>query len=104
MCIRKAVERFEWGLMNHTSESMEDSCVCGVLNCGGLVQEVPEEKTLSGDCCCDILVKSVADFWPCPKSLPEPKLKKFGLIPLQRKSQNSLGLTLLYVYPWILLH
>lgn len=51
-----------------------------------------------------ILVKNVADFWPCPKSLPEPKLKKLGLIPLQRKSQNSLVLTLSYVYPWILLH
>ena len=31
---------------------------------------------------CDILVKNVAAFCPCPKSLPEANVKSFGLIPL----------------------
>ena len=30
----------------------------------------------------DILVKKVAAFCPCLKSLPEAKMKSFGLIPL----------------------
>ena len=32
------------------------------------------------DCSCDILVKNVAAFHHCPESLPEAKVKSFGLI------------------------
>ena len=34
---------------------------------------------------CDILVKNVAAFCPCPKSLLEAKVKRFGLILLSEK-------------------
>lgn len=37
---------------------------------------------LPRDSFCNILVKKVASFCPCPQSLPEPELKRFGLIPL----------------------
>ena len=45
--IRKAVECFKWGFMSHTSRSMEDSGAEADLNCGGLDQEVSEEKTIN---------------------------------------------------------
>ena len=35
---------------------------------------------LPRDCSCDILVKEMPAFCPCPKSLPEAKVKSFGLI------------------------
>ena len=34
------------------------------------------------DCFCGILVKNVATFYPCLKSLPEAKVKRLGLIAL----------------------
>ena len=37
---------------------------------------------LSRDHSCDIMVKEVVAFYPCPKSLPEAKVKSFGLISL----------------------
>ena len=37
---------------------------------------------LPRDCSCDILVKKVAGFCPCLKSLAEAKMKSFGLVPL----------------------
>jgi hypothetical protein len=49
------------------------------------------------DCSCDSLAKSMAAFCSCPKSLPEAKLKSFGLITKlaeKKKSQNNLVLTL----------
>lgn len=32
------------------------------------------------ECSCDILMKNVAPFCPCQKSLPEGKWKSFGLV------------------------
>lgn len=52
------------------------------------VQEVLERKNRSKcprDCSCDILVKNVTEFCPCPKSLSKAKLKSFGLIALTEK-------------------
>ena len=40
---------------------------------------------LPRDHSCDILVKNVAAFCPCMKSLPETKVKRFGLILLAEK-------------------
>ena len=37
------------------------------------------------DCFCDILVKNVAAFCPCLKSLPEAKVKNFILIALTKE-------------------
>ena len=56
---------------------------------------------------CDILVKKVASFCPCPKSLPEAKVKSFGLIPLAEEISKQpsidsvmwlLVLTLIEIY------
>ena len=48
---------------------------------------------------CDILVKKVAAFCPCPKSLPEAKVKSFELIQLAEEisKQSSIEFVM-----WIL--
>ena len=59
--VRKAMECFKYGIMGHTSRSVEDGGVEDDLNCGGPAQEVSEEKNFSmllGDSSCDILVKN----------------------------------------------
>jgi hypothetical protein len=65
---------------------MEDFVAEGDLNCGTLSLEVSEENnfnTWPKDCYCDILVKNVAAFCPCLKSLPE--VKRFILIALAKE-------------------
>jgi hypothetical protein len=37
------------------------------------------------DCFCGILVKNVTTFYPCFKSLPEAKVKRFGLMALTKE-------------------
>lgn len=73
---------------------MEDCGAEGhLMNCGGLDQEVSGEKNINmwpRDHSCDTWVKNAAALCTCPKSLPEAKVKRFGLIPGQRKFQNSL--------------
>ena len=74
--------------MYHTSRSTEDSGAEGKLNCGYLAQEVSEEinfRILPRDHSCDILVKNVAAFRPCPNSLPEAKVKSFRLTVLAKQ-------------------
>ena len=51
-----------------------------ILNCADPAQKVSVEKNFSvwpRDCFCGILVKKVAAFCHCSKSLPEAKLKRF---------------------------
>jgi len=75
--IWKAVECSKWGLMGHLSRNMED------LNYESLAQDVSEYKNfgmLPGDHSYTVLVKNVAAFCPCLKSLPETMMKKFRLI------------------------
>ena len=59
------------------------------------------------DCSCDILVKKVAAFCSCPKSLFEAKMKSFGLILLAEEISKQcsidsvmwlLVLTLMKIY------
>jgi hypothetical protein len=70
------------------------------LNCVDLAQEISKEKNFSmwhKDCFCGILVKNVATFCPCLKSLPEAKVKRLrliALIALTRKFQKSPAETL----------
>lgn len=74
--------------MSHPIGNMEASDAEGDLNCGGLAQEVSEEKTFSmcpRDCSCDIMLKNVSTFCPCLKSLPEAKVKRFRLITLSKE-------------------
>ena len=68
-----------WGLMDHTNRSMEDSVLEAVFSCGALAQVVSEEKNFIMwliDCACYILLKNVAEFCSCLKSLPEAKVKR----------------------------
>ena len=79
--------------MGHPSRNMKDIGAEGNLNSGSLAQEVSKEKSFSmwsKDCFSDILVKSVAAFYSCPKSLPEVKVKKFRLITLTNEVSKSL--------------
>ena len=71
------------------------------MNCGSLALEVSGEKKLNmwpRDCSCDILVKNVATFCPCLKSLSKDKVKRFILNALTKevseKKKNSFVLWL----------
>ena len=57
------------------------------MNYEGLDQELSEENfnLLPRDHSCDSLVKNVAAFCPCLKSLPEAKVKRFILIALTKE-------------------
>ena len=86
--IWKAAECFKWGLMGHPSRNMEDFVAGSNLNCVDLAQEISKEKIFSmwhKDCFCGILVMNVATFCPCPKSLPEFKVKRLRLIALTKE-------------------
>ena len=74
--------------MGPITRSMEDSVPECVLKGRDLTQEVSEEKTFSmqsRDIFGNILVKNVAAFSHCPKSLPEAKVKEFRLIALTKE-------------------
>ena len=85
--VKKAGECFKHYVMGHTSRSIENNTAeCDLMNCGD--QEISEEKhinTWPRDWSCDILVKNVAAFDPCPKILPKAKLKSLVLILLAEK-------------------
>jgi hypothetical protein len=57
VCMDKAVEYSKCGLMVHSSRNMEDNISEGILNFGGLTQEVSEENfnRFPRDYSCDIL-------------------------------------------------
>ena len=61
---------------------------------GRLAQDISEENfsMLPRDSSSDILVKNVAAFCPCPKSLPEAKVKRFRLIALTKKVSKRSGI------------
>ena len=83
---RKEVEILKCCLMGHPSRSIEDrGTKCESMNYVELAQEYSEGKNFSvlpRNHSCDILVKEMTAFCPCPKSLPEGNMKNFGLIPL----------------------
>jgi hypothetical protein len=102
--IWKAVE---WGLVGHPSRNMEDLVAGSNLNCVDLAQEISKEKNFRmwhKDYFCGILVKNVATFCPCLKSLPEAKVKRFRLIALTKEVSKKLSrdfvlwLSLFYYY------
>ena len=57
---------------------MEDNGA-DLMNHGGSFKRIHRKNfsMLPKDCTCDILVKNVATFYPCLKSLPEAKVKIF---------------------------
>ena len=64
---------------------MEDSGAEGDLNCGGLAQEISEEKNIHVwpiKHSYDIVVKSMTAFSLSPEKSSEPKLKTFALMAL----------------------
>jgi hypothetical protein len=81
------MECFKWSLMGHPNRNMEDFLAASDLNCVDLVQEVSVENfnMWPRDCLCGILVKNVANFSPCLKSLPEAKVKRLRLIALTKE-------------------
>ena len=67
---------------------MEDFVAMSDLNCTDLTQKVSVEKNFSmwhRAYFCSILVKKVAVFCPCLKSLSEPKVKRFRSIALKKE-------------------
>jgi hypothetical protein len=63
------------------------------LSSGALVQDVSEEKNISMrpiDHSCNILVKNLAAFSHCPRTLPEAKLKSDILTALREKTAEYL--------------
>jgi hypothetical protein len=74
--------------MGHPSRNMEDFVAGSDLNCVDLAQEISKEKNFRMwhiDWFCGILVKNVATFCPCLKSLPEAKVKRLRLITLTKE-------------------
>ena len=81
----------------HTSRIRKDSGAKSNVVYDGAAQKVSEENISKwpGDDSWDILAQNVAAFRPCPRNLPEAKLKSFGLMHWQRRFQGSLVLTTL---------
>ena len=81
------MECFKWGLMGHPSSNMKDFVAGSNLNCVDLAQEISKENfsMWHKECFCGVLVKYVATFCPCLKSLPEAKVKRLRLIALTKE-------------------
>ena len=80
---------------------MEDFVAGSDLNCVDLAQEISKEKNFSmwhKDCFCGILVKNVATFCPCLKSLPETKVESIRLIALTKKVSE---IPIIYFVLWL---
>ena len=74
---------------------MGDSAAVSDSNCADLAQELSVEKNVSmwsRDYFCGILVKNVAAFCLCLKSLPEAKVKRFRLIALTKEVSKQPGI------------
>lgn len=75
--------------MVHTNGNIKDSGAEVELNCGGLAQDILENNFCmsSRECFYDILMKNMAAFCPCLKSLHEPKIKRLRLIAFTKEIQ-----------------
>jgi hypothetical protein len=74
--------------MDYPSRNREDYVAECDMNCADLAQEVSVEDNFRmwpRDYFCGILVKNVATFCPCQKSLPESNVKRFMLIALKKE-------------------
>ena len=85
--IWKAVKCFKWGLMDPPFRNMEDLVAGSNLNCVDLAQEISKENfsMWHKECFCGVLVKYVATFCPCLKSLPEARVKRLRLFALSKE-------------------
>ena len=76
--------------MGFPNRNLEDSSA--ELICGWRDQEASEKHCVnmkSSDYSCNILVKNVAAFWPCLKTLSQAKLKSSELVVLQKIFRTS---------------
>ena len=74
--------------MGLTRRNMEGTYTENNEDYDTLAQEILEDKNISKwprDHSCNILTMNVAAFCPCPKHLPEAKLRKFELMSLAEK-------------------
>lgn len=80
--------------MEHPSRNMEGSVAEGDFNCVGLLAQedsvVENFSMWPRDSSCDVLVKNMAAFCNCLKSLLEAKVKRFRLPVLSKEFSNSL--------------
>ena len=86
------MEYFKLGLMGYPSRNKETFVAMNDLNCADLDQEVSVEKNFSmwsRGCFCGILVKNMAAFCPCLRSLPETKVKRLRLIALTKEVSET---------------
>jgi hypothetical protein len=85
------MECFKWILMGYPSRNVEDFVTKSDLICMDLVQELSVENfnMWPRDCFCGILVKNMAAFCTCLKSLPEAKVKRLRLIVLKKEVSET---------------
>jgi hypothetical protein len=78
--------------MGYPSRNMENSVTESDLNCADLAQEVSVENfnKWPRDCFCSTLLKNLATFCTCLKSLPEANVKRLRLITLTKKVSETL--------------
>lgn len=91
------MECFKGSLVGYCSRNVENFLAESDLNYADMAQDVSVEKNFtmcSRDNFGDNLVKNLTAFYPCLKSLPKAKLKRFILIvftkEVSKKSQQRL--------------
>jgi hypothetical protein len=79
--------------MSYPSVNIEDFVTESDVNHAELAQEVLVENfnMWPRDCFCGILVKNMANFCPCLRSLPEAKVKRLRLISLTKEVLKQQG-------------
>lgn len=74
---------YKQNLKDHSNRSLEDSSAEGNVDCQGQTQEVSGGNNISkwsSSHSCDSPAKNLAAFCPCPKNLPDTKLKSNRLL------------------------
>lgn len=88
---QKAIDICKQSLLGHPSGSLKSNTESNI-DCRGQIQEVPEGIILAAgiEPTGNILAKNVVDWWPCPKNLPEAKLKLKDTFLWQMRFQDSI--------------
>jgi hypothetical protein len=89
--ILKAVDYFKRGLVGQPNRNMNIFVAENNLNCVDLVLEVSVKifSMWPRGCFCSILVKNMASFCPCLKSLLEAKEKRLTLLALTKEVSET---------------
>ena len=91
--IWKAMKCFKRSVMGYPSQNMKDCCYWEWFELcrPGPILSVKNFNMWPRERFCDILVKNMAAFCPCLKSLPEAHVKRFRLL-WRRKSKKRPGI------------